>query len=160
MVIPHVNHAHGEIEGIGEFRIAVAEIERPTVDVNVDQPLPGGVVEVVALPSVDDQLRSLRPPEPNLVRVPDRGCLLKKVLLGSEAEVIEARWNGIGQTAILGVMVDHCQAVNRDRWAICPGAIATAVQWLGSSSPGLARRWAAASTAGVLGTPPQSGSFF
>src|SRR5215210_3479056 len=85
-MVADVEAAHRLLEDGDQLRIAMAEVVRPAVEVQVDQPTAGHVPEQVALAAIDDEVDARVLPEPGLVRVPELLGAAEEIRLGLERE--------------------------------------------------------------------------
>jgi hypothetical protein len=86
VVVADVEAAHGLLEHGDQLGIAVAEVVRPAVEVQVDQAPAAHVPEEVALAAVDDEVDARVLPEAGLVRVPELLGPAEEVRLRLEGE--------------------------------------------------------------------------
>ena len=94
MVVADVEPLHRLLERGDQLRVAVAEVVRAAVEVQVDQAAAGHVPEEVALAPVDHEIDAGVLPEVGLVRVPELPRAVEEVVLrlvGEEAVVVHAR---------------------------------------------------------------------
>ena len=86
VVVADVEAAHRLLEHGDQLGIAMAEVVRAAVEVQVDQPPARHVPEQVALAAVDHEVDAGVLPEPRLVRVPELLRAAEEVRLGLERE--------------------------------------------------------------------------
>ena len=86
VVVADIEGSHAGGDRLDQLRVAVTQVEGPTIEVNIDQPGPRHVPDVVALPAVDNQVDAGIHPEAGLAGVPVLAGLLQDVGLGLDGE--------------------------------------------------------------------------